>query len=91
MTAFRDLDREADEAQAAHDKARGALKSDFAATFGSAHGARVLAHLAIWGKVFATTYVHGTPRASAFNEGIRNAILYCLSMSDRLNLPTDER
>jgi len=89
MTAYRDLESEHLEAQARLKENLEAMKSDFAATFGTPHGARVLAHLVDWAKVFGTTYVFGDSHASAFNEGVRNGILYCLTMSGRLNLPTE--
>lgn len=86
MSSYRDMEAEHKEMVEAKAKAQAALVHDFMMTFSTEWGARVLKHLVAWGNVFAPTYVPGDPNASAFNEGIRNCVLYCLSMSDRSNL-----
>ncbi len=70
-------------AQKEADEAR---KHDFLLTFGSESGQRVLAYLIEWSGVFAPSFVPGDIHATAFNDGIKNAVLYILSLADRNNL-----
>jgi hypothetical protein len=54
------------------------LVIDYQQTFGTPHGKRVLYDLMGVGRMLTSTYDERDSHASAFNEGLRNAILHIL-------------
>ena len=56
------------------------LLRDYAETFGTPGGKRVLADLAILGRINSSCYVDQNPHATSYHEGMRCVILHIQSM-----------